>query len=35
MQMPPEARIRWLRIRVAVVAVLAPGSGIEHVTRRV
>jgi hypothetical protein len=31
-QMPPDARIRWLRIRVVVVAVLATAGRIEHVT---
>jgi hypothetical protein len=31
-QMPPDARIRWLRIRVVVVAVLATAGRIEHIT---
>jgi hypothetical protein len=31
-QMPPDAQIRWLRIRVLVVAVLATARRIESVT---
>jgi len=35
MQVPPDARIRVLRIRVAVVAVLAAGCIETNVTHRV
>ena len=34
-EMPPAVRIRWVRIRVAVVAIVATVCGIENITGEV